>query len=326
MSDLRVDEEAFMFSLTKSATCRSTTRAFTLIEILVVVAIIALLIAILIPSLQRAREQSRRSVCLSNMHQMGIGFSGYSSESKGFLPWVGKFRYCLALAEFYVGQSGDDWVKCNAGALYPKFVGNNPDVFFCPSALARDESDFYSDPNHGVKAFVQRVHHPRKGDPAWADSHNSGNHPFYNYVYAAPVPEGKHPRDAGPNMYPTEVIQTRTGAEAAFDPTNPATGSPYWQYLNSDEESNFLYSLAKRSRGEHNIHALLSDAYFGGSNGIHIDSYNVLYGDFHAKRVVDPNAKINKTSISSGREGDPFEMTGSFGLQYQVWDYFSKSH
>jgi len=59
---------------------------FTLIEVLVVVAIIALLISILLPSLARAREQARTSVCLSNEKQIGLAMSMFSSEHRGRVP------------------------------------------------------------------------------------------------------------------------------------------------------------------------------------------------------------------------------------------------
>ena len=57
-------------------------RAFTLIEVLVVVAIIALLVAILLPSLTKAREYSRNTICKSNMKQIMMGHMFYQAEHK----------------------------------------------------------------------------------------------------------------------------------------------------------------------------------------------------------------------------------------------------
>jgi prepilin-type N-terminal cleavage/methylation domain-containing protein/prepilin-type processing-associated H-X9-DG protein len=54
--------------------------AFTLIELLVVIAIIAILAAILFPVFGRARENARRSSCLSNMKQLGLGFMQYTQD------------------------------------------------------------------------------------------------------------------------------------------------------------------------------------------------------------------------------------------------------
>jgi len=61
-------------------------KAFTLIELLVVVAIIALLISILLPSLSRARELAKRSVCASNLRGIGQAMHIYSNENQEWFP------------------------------------------------------------------------------------------------------------------------------------------------------------------------------------------------------------------------------------------------
>ena len=53
---------------------------FTLIELLVVVAIISILAAILFPVFARARENARRSSCMSNMKQIGLGIMMYAQD------------------------------------------------------------------------------------------------------------------------------------------------------------------------------------------------------------------------------------------------------
>ncbi len=61
---------------------RSGGRGFTLIELLVVVAILALLISILLPSLSRAREQAKVTVCMSHLKELGLAFGFYGQDHK----------------------------------------------------------------------------------------------------------------------------------------------------------------------------------------------------------------------------------------------------
>lgn len=82
---------------------KTTKKAFTLIELLVVIAIISILAAILFPVFARARENARRTTCISNLKQIGLGMMMYvqdyderypsifASRSAGDIPPDGEF-------------------------------------------------------------------------------------------------------------------------------------------------------------------------------------------------------------------------------------------
>jgi|CXWL01.1.fsa_nt_gi prepilin-type N-terminal cleavage/methylation domain-containing protein len=110
---------------------RQSRKAFTLIEMLVVISILTLLIGILAPSLKKAREQSKDTLCRSNLHAVYLATLTYLHDWKTFpelnnLPDDGTWQYNYLI---YDGRDFDE----NFGPLVNE--GRNLDtveLLYCP--------------------------------------------------------------------------------------------------------------------------------------------------------------------------------------------------
>ncbi len=283
--------------------------AFTLIEVLVVVAIIALLIAILLPSLKKAREMARRSVCVSQLHQMGLALTQYASSNRNMLPWRGKWGYYI---KGYDPRDESNAslppVRMNYGVLYGRYLANNWKVFYCPGFVDAAESDAtWAD--YGWHTFLDK----------------SIKITFGGYMYAAPVQESG--RDGSemvwysPNLAGNDPYTPKgTREDGGIWNNNYKTWLVNQRGYNATAGSPMYYKNYKPPI----LQALVCDAIIGGGNlgltrKLHADGLSGLYTDMHAKFVMD-DAKRTLT------RSNPTSGTGGSTQLYNMWEYMGRHH
>ncbi len=121
---------------------------FTLVELLVVIAVIAVLVALLLPALSSAKERGRRTVCLSNLRQIGIAIQSYAGDNGGKIPYGPKAPPFTSPASFYPSTgTPTSLISLQTGApvalglLLQDQLAGTPKILFCPASDQRVEAD-----------------------------------------------------------------------------------------------------------------------------------------------------------------------------------------
>lgn len=175
---------------------------FTLIELLVVVAIIALLISILLPSLSRAREIAKRTVCASNLGGIGRGIKVYANDNDDWYPAARfdpsqagsdqnshQITFYTYLSKDYTLSSGDSKIvdsQHTSRSVFLLIINGTctPKQFTCPSS-GDSEDDLRNRDSSGKQTAAQ----------AGVNRFDFRGYPYFSYGYQMPFGNKAQPNE-----------------------------------------------------------------------------------------------------------------------------------
>jgi len=221
------------------------TSGFTLIELLVVIAIIAILASILFPVFGRARENARRSSCMSNLKQIGLGVMQYTQDYDEKLP---RQSYGCPIAP----GTGNGIPDCPRwmDVIFPYIKSEQ--LFTCPSASA----------NHLFKLTTNGRNTYGYNARYWLGTY------IWNVTYWGEASPNRGLID-GPSL--SEVVSPATTFNVLERVAATSDNAEVqWQNIASTNAAGFANPAASPPT--------LSNVSF-----LHLDTTNVLYTDGHVK-------------------------------------------
>jgi prepilin-type N-terminal cleavage/methylation domain-containing protein len=139
----------------------SSRQGFTLVELLVVIAIIGILVGLLLPAVQAAREAARRTQCVNNLKQQGLGmhmhhdtFNRFPSAHQLGMTWYSSFQRQQPPGGFTTNSSYPkegpfwSWVTRIAPFIEQKNVYERFDLRGQPSSWPWWQNDPGANPDH----------------------------------------------------------------------------------------------------------------------------------------------------------------------------------
>ncbi len=266
----------------------SVQKAFTLIELLVVIAIIAILAAILFPVFARARENARRSSCLSNMKQLGLGVAQYVQDYDSNFP----------VTPNQGATYGPGWTK----VLFP-YV-KSAQIFRCPS----DSNPNTTTVSYGVNGLALGF------NQGWNNCCGVGG---VNAM--GPINESRLAATSKTVLLFEAISGTANTAGAitysAVNPETATSGQPFADFNPSGsggkaDISNGVAMTGKFSNLTTTLKPNGTDSAFVGT-GVHLDGANYTFADGHAKWLKGSAISYGLSNSDSNNCGNADTAAGT---------------